>query len=514
MVRCRKLSSLFVIIGASIVLASYGANAGGILLPDLGTVALGRSGAFVARADNLSAFYYNPAGLSKSKGFNLLLSSNLIDVNVDFLRQGGNPDIEPGKPGAEMFPRDPRYPGVYVINPGKDYARQIEDDEGQFWPQNYRKVSQQTPIFPSGVAVVGNWGDAFNVEGLSIALGLTAPSADPSPSYPNGPQRYNLVKMEALIVSPGLGISYAINRYFQIGAVFNAGVAMIEMQQKGRVLNKQNSFDLNENLTGDASFTINAKDWFMPTGVIGILSNPVDWLEIGVSARAPMYVSAKGTVDFEAPQTDVADAVIVEGHDKATVNLHFPVVVSGGVRYIHRIFDIEADFVWENWSTFDGIDAMLDLKIDIDNDGINIADVPDVSIPKNYRSTYSARIGSDVEVWPENITARVGGFYQSSAYPKNNNTFSLVFPFGQQFGVGGGITWKTFEFLHLNVGYLHIFQPRVTVKTGILQQIVGQPIDVSPEQDGSDLIQNGNVVNNGIYDVNVNLFAASVEGHF
>ncbi len=511
MFSCKNRSKWLLLVGIGILLGSFNVRAGGILFPELGTVSLGRGGAFVARADNLSAFYYNPAGLSKSKGINILGSANLVDVNVDYLRQGGNSELGSHEPGSEWFPHWDYPELMWLGNPSQDYS------DGMDFKKDFERVSSQTPIAPSGAVVVVNWGDAFNVEGLSLALGLVAPSADPFPKYPsNGAQRYSLVKMSAPIIYPGIGVSYALNRYFQIGAVFLSGIAPITFEQKLRMAALPDDWSFNEDAIGDASATIELFDPFIPSGVVGVLSNPIDWLEIGVSMRIPMYISADGDVDLSPPTgLDLfANTEVVEGYDKATLEFHFPWTVSGGVRFIHRIFDIEADFVWENWSTFKGLDVLFDLKVDLYGDEVSIIDMPDVHVPKNFRSTYSVRLGSDIEVWPENLTARLGGFFQSSAYPKSNNTFSVMFPNGQQFGVGCGLTWHTFEFLYLNVGYLHIFQPQVTVKDGIVQQVVGQSADASPNQDGSELILNGNTVNNGIYDVNMNLFAASFEVHF
>ena len=106
---------------------------------------------------------------------------------------------------------------------------------------------------------------------------------------------------------------------------------------------------------------------------------------------------------------------------------------------------------------------------------------------------------------------RVRGLYQSSAYPKNNDTFSLDFPYGEQFGASAGLTWHAFGYVDVSFGYIHLFQPRVTVTDGVLQQSPGSPYD---PQDGGDLIHLGNTVNNGDYDVNLNIYALSLEGHF
>ncbi|MCP4601584.1 MAG: hypothetical protein GY847_13910 [Proteobacteria bacterium] len=513
----RYLVGFVFLLGAAISLASFNAHAGGGLLPDLGAVALGRGGAFVARADNLSAFYYNPAGLSKLKGYNIILGSNLINANIDYLRQGGNSEIPDGEPGSQWISIDENHPEILVGNPERDHSNVVINEEGEVITDSFRVISNQTPIAPSAVLIAGSYGDAFGLEGLSIAIGLNAPSGSPSSNYPSeGPQRYVTVKSGGITACPGVGVSYAFNRYFQFGAVFSSGVAMFTSNQKTRMAADMNeSIDFNEDVIGDADFAIDVKDWFMPTGVVGILSNPVDWLEIGVAVRAPMYVKAKGKITFTPSKLDFPEAAIVEGHDKAILKTHFPLIVSGGIRFIHRIFDIEADYVWENWSSVDGVDIDLDLQVNLDPDNpVPPTDVSSSHLPKNFRSTYSARVGSDILVWPEHITFRLGGFYQSSAYPKNNNTFSLLFPHARQFGAGTGLSWHTFEFLSINIGYLHIFQPRIEVTEGILQQSVGSLIDLSEAQDGSDMVQNGNIINNGLYDVSMNLFSASIEGHF
>ncbi len=493
-------------------LASSIVSAGGLLYPDVGSVALGRGSAFVARADDLSAFYYNPAGLSKSKGFNVLLGANLSDLNVDFQRRGA---AEQGVgTNGEWFPLDDRYyfPGtdayLGIGNPQQDYSNGVEN------PRPFESVSQQTPLIINAVTVVGNWGDAFGVEGLALALGLYAPSGYTKHRYPDdGPQRYAIRELDSLIIYPGLGISYAINRYFQVGAVFLSGMAFLGKAQASRLSPYSEDTHFNEDTGGDASLRLDFNDPFMPTGIVGVLSHPLDWLELGISVKLPVFMEAEGNVDYVAPEDDYPDAVAVAGHHNVIVKQHFPWMVTTGARYIHEYFDVEVDFVWENWGSYDGMDVDLDLIIDLDDDPETPdKDIPDTHIPKNYRDTYSVRLGSDIEVWPQNITFRLGGLYQSSAYPKNNDTFSLDFPYGEQFGASCGLTWHAFEFIDLSIAYLHIFQPRVTVTEGILQQSSGTHADFNG--DGSLMLPLGNTVNNGTYDVNLNVVAMSLEGHF
>lgn len=504
--------------GICILLASTNAFAAGLFYPDVGTVALGRGSAFVARADDLSAFYYNPAGLSKSKGVNVLLGANLNDLNVDFQRRGAEVEGVDQENG-EWFLLDDRYifddtvdPVLFygIGNPQLDYANGLED------PQEFRSVSQETPIIPNAITAIVNWGDAFGLEGLSIAGGLLAPSGYTKHRYPKeGPQRYTLYELDSTMLFPGLGVSYAFNRYFQFGAVFLWGIMSGGKSYASRSLTEFQDPNYNEDLAGDAWLRASFKDMFMPTGIIGVLSNPLDWLELGISVHLPAKMEAEGNIEYTASEVDYPDGAVVEGHDKVVVSQTIAMKILSGVRYLHEYFDIEVDFIWENWASNNGLDLELDFIIDRDGDpdidpGLEVV-VPDKTIPKDYQNTYSIRLGSDVEVWPENLTLRLGGFYQSSAYV-DEKTFNIDFPYWDQFGTSFGFTWHAFGMFDVSFGYLHIFQPSVTVSDGIVQQSTALDFDLF--QDGTVLVPTGNVMNNGTYDVNLNIFAMSIEGHF
>jgi long-chain fatty acid transport protein len=469
----------------------FGARAGGLEVPDLGTVAIGRGTAFVAKADNMSAFYYNPAGLSKSKGPNLLLGSNLVHMNAEFRRSGNDVTLPAGDSPYNTY------------NPSQDYS--IVDFSAGQSARDYPKTSLGKNIGPAPMLVF-SWGDAFGLEGLALAIGLVPPSSFGTPHYPeDGAGRYMVQEAEFLIMFPGVGVSYAFNRYFQIGGVFSSGIGIFEQSVAIRpAFSGNNIMDYNEDLYGDAKLSVHCKDYFMPSGVVGVLSNPLDWLEIGLAVKFPTFIEAEGTASFEAPD-ELPDAHLVDGEDKVTLRQNFPWVVRAGARYIHRYFDVEVDFVWENWKSLEAFEIDMDAVL---FDGNVDVPMPDSQIPKNFQDTYSVRLGGDVQVWPEHIAIRLGGYYQSSAYPDNYDTFNLDFPFGEQFGIGGGLSWHTCKWLDVNLGYLHVFQLDVEVTEGIVQQ-QGLPVE-----SGGVEYNIGNRVNNGKYEVALNLFGLSLEGHF
>jgi long-chain fatty acid transport protein len=65
------------------------ASANGFSLPDQDAFATSRGEAFVATADNPSAIYYNPAGITQLEGNNLRIGLNALDYNISYKPPSG-----------------------------------------------------------------------------------------------------------------------------------------------------------------------------------------------------------------------------------------------------------------------------------------------------------------------------------------------------------------------------------------------------------------------------------------
>jgi long-subunit fatty acid transport protein len=490
-------------VGLAVGAFSVEARAGGFEVPDLGTVPIGRGGAFVAKADTLAAFHYNPAGLSKLPGPNLLVSGNAIHLKSSFQRRGSGQDVQ--------LPWNDD--GITVLDPAGDV------NTGRPFPEvaNARRFGP-SPMF------VASLGDA-GVPGLAFAIGVTPPVGFGSHDWPeDGPQRYTIKRGSFLFLSYGAGVSYRVNRYFSIGATFLAGFFHADF----RVATRSGSTGTmsNEDLEGDATVRLEATDRFIPSGNIGVLSNPIDALELGLSVRLPFQTRATGTFDYTAaeatPDATPASTPFVE------LRQTFPTVVRAGARYIHDVFDVELDFVFENYGRVDRIDVQFsnaagDLNpaeilpaspyddpnlLYLDSLGNGTVYTPIVATPVrlDFRDTYSVRLGSDVAIVPGRLTLRGGGFFASSAYPEDHATYSIRFPFTDQIGLGAGATWHAIPQLDVSLGYLHIFQPPVVVDGGVAQANAFR----EPYEDQVF----GNIVNNGVYRSSLDIFGISLQAHF
>lgn len=472
---------------AALLLLPLSANAGGLEFPDLGTTAIGRGTAFTARADDPSAFYYNPAGLSKLRGFSYLVGANIVLQDLTFTRSGS---------GDALYVSD----NLNKWDPALDYS--AGPDAGV----PFKPIGSDTKMGPAPMLVLAYGFELPKEQVLTVSVGLLTPSAFGTPAFPkDGSQRYVLTEANFLLAYPGIGVSYAMNRYLRVGAVFLSGFAILHQSQAVRLQPLSDDPEYNEDSGGDAYMEVKATDGFIPTAIFGVMSQPWRFLEVGASLKLPAKVEADGTIKFTPPTDDFPEAALLPGANKLSLAQQFPLVMRVGARYIHEIFDVELDFVWENWSSLKGFDVNTEATVDLGADHGTVA-LPDTRIPKNFRDTWSLRLGGDVEVWPEHLALRIGGYYQSSAYPEDNSTFSVDFPYGQQIGLGGGLTWHAMRWLDVVAGYLHVFQPEVTVKNGIVQQM-------GPTVEDDKVFYNvGNTVNNGKYEMSLNVVGLTLQG--
>src|ERR1039457_3509267 len=89
-----------VLLAVSLALVPAGANAVGFRLPNQDPDAIARGNAFVATADNPSAIYYNPAGITQLEGQNIRSGMYLVSGGYDFTSPSGqtvraNSDFQP-----------------------------------------------------------------------------------------------------------------------------------------------------------------------------------------------------------------------------------------------------------------------------------------------------------------------------------------------------------------------------------------------------------------------------------
>lgn len=521
MLRTRHVASAA--LAASLLVPSL-ALAGGFELGDNGTRSLGRAGAYAASVDEPSALYYNPAALTRIRRTAATVNLNLLDTNL-------------------TFQRDP-----YVFedpNARRDPERTI-----QFEP-----VEQQTRLFPAPMAFAST---NFGLDNWSFGIGAYGPSAFGVASYPDmtrrpndledspcgvyipcadrrgtendesvvtrdGGQAYMMVEQSVLLVYPSLAVAHLFERAnLSIGLTAQLAALFVD-------------FDVGVDGAGSQPADVEAQsteadDFYVPTqlsvrgisatGILGVLWEPSNRIALGASYRPQFRVVGKGDIDLEFPE-GLSGAGLSLSDDAATLRLRMPDVVRFGVAYTHRnaadreIFDIELDFVWENWSVMEYFE--VDVKGSVNDSAGTLQDraIPRLRLGRHYQDSYSVRLGSDISALldedGDGLIIRAGANFETPSSPEEwtNIDFTPFLRVGGSIGLSYHIGKVSFD-----VGYQYIWSPTRNVDNGEYEILAPLWICEDPNSDAypaeacaADGLNPAHPVNNGRYETWSQIFS-------
>jgi long-chain fatty acid transport protein len=343
------------IVIATVAALARPAMAGGIMVGESGSQAMERGAAFVAKADDPSALWINPAGLAKTTGsVQAYIGSSFIDFDLTFQRTGtyqptGNTP-EPSYVG-EPYPEVSNSAGMQVVpslaavahlGSGTSPLRNVAIALGVFGPQGYPNRQFDCDVYENC---------------------LVGPAQGPAPN------RYDIVDQKALIAFPSVGLAYRVHPRIDIGLRASWGFGSLTARSFVWGLRNDEG-----NVEKDGDFAVDASDSFIPAFGGGILVRPMDNLEIGVSYASHARMNASGTgtsvLGEDLGVGGVPDMIVplpagmgicsqeagTLSALKACVSTGLPQTVTGGMRWIFRgpnggeRGDVEFDAKWENWS--------------------------------------------------------------------------------------------------------------------------------------------------------------------
>lgn len=401
----------------ALVADAASARAGGLFVPGYGSQAQPRAGAFVAKADDPSALYYNPAGLAKQKGTTAHLGMNFIAFNQKFQRAG-----------------------VYEQPEGQP----AEDWTGQPYPE---VENQATPAIGlgrfQGIPLFGVTTDLGGRSPVVIGVGLIADHGYPErqieesyqledPNTPPPPQRYDIIEQDVSAAFPSLAIGYRVVPQLDVGARVSWGFAGSKARQ--HLWGPRN---YSEDVSRDGVFAVDVADNFIPAAGLGLLYRPVPDIEIGAAyhtvkklhfkgegqAALGMRVSPLGDDEFIAPELDFPRC---EGGGTATalkacIDLTLPQTASLGGRYIFRDEegkergDVELDVQWEDWSSASDISITVDGK-----SGTTGLRLQPALVRHGFQDTFSFRLGGSYGFdlsRDSRLEVRAGAAHDTAAAP-------------------------------------------------------------------------------------------------
>jgi long-subunit fatty acid transport protein len=447
------------------------AAAGGFEVPDQGARAVGRGGAYAVGAADLTALHYNPGKLASLGGTRALYSHNLLFHRTTFQRS------------------------TLSESWGADAGTEFELAQGR------------DTLFPLGA--FGVVGSDFGLKNWMFALGAYGPSAIGRHDYASyGPQSFMLTKMDVVVIYYSAAVAWELPKKFGVGLTLQ--YVDVPRMNYGLVVDSTPTATLSP-VPDDASTQLitdlQLKDRVGFTALLGLWGRPHPRIELGVGGRlVPVNVKAKGGVDTDKT-TLLSDDVT------AQLDFQLPVQLRGGIRYLHplrktedgeeegELFDVEVDLFWENWSQIDAY------RMDFEGT-INGQPIADQLIPKNWRDTFSVRVGGDVNLLDGHLALRAGGYFETGA--SHPDFAHLDFPSFNRGGVGGGIT-GSIRGIALTVGYMHIFQQAQETTELSAKGFQVRPLAGCPDRCNG---LSGVPANAGVFRSNMDILALSLDFHF
>jgi long-subunit fatty acid transport protein len=444
--------------------------------PDNGSEQEGRGGAWVARASDPLATFYNPAGLA-GQPTRLTVQSNISTQHTCFAR-----------------------------------VQATGDSTSDGFNGSYPKVCNQGSFFPDPQL-------AFTLrvtDRIGIGLAVLGPSAVGTVTWPefvNGnpsPQRYLLTARSGVILTPTIGIGWEALDGLRLGASFVFGTAPnIDFVNAAPGINEVNA----PAASNDVRNELKVKELFFPGFVLGSIWSPSDDLDVAAWYKWSSSINAKGDVttaanyftsavakgdtsavtygDTAEPYcytlppnaTPPATAPCGRGNN-ASVKVPVPMEAKLGVRYhqprrdvlydphlrdpmAQDVFDIEADFTWANDSAFDYLQVRFPGDANGNgllpaNPGISTSTIPpNADVKHGFRDVFGVRVGGDYNVLPDQLALRAGAFLETQA--ANSVYQNIDFDGAERFGLAVGGTYRIHlgrekeHALDLMAGYGHIF---------------------------------------------------------
>ncbi len=458
------------------------AGATGIVeFPDNGTEQGGRGGAWIARASDPLAAFYNPAGLA-GQPTRLILQSNINFQSTCFTRlKAKNDPNADGTTAGQSYPQICSSDGA-AIDPQLAATFRVTDRIGiGFAPLLAPSAGASHISFPEFLA-----------------------STDGGRTYPPGPSRDLMTAANLLVLNPTIGIGVEVIDRLRLGASFQWGIASLSLT---------NAVDAGANLGGshlpnnDIKVVANVKDYFVPGFTVGAIYSPTDDFDVAGWYKWSDAIKASGDVqtatNYYTPavatgkssggpfgNTALANCGDTTGASQTACgsgnNLHIqeaiPMEAKVGFRYHRRrsdvpydehvrdpmaqdIFDVEIDLTWAN----DSAASNLQVRLPGDAGGngiIPIAGTPAVAppnddIPHGFKDVYGVRLGGDYNVLPDKLAVRAGAFFQSNG--QNPQYQNIDFPASTNGGFAFGATGRIHlshekaRAIEVSLGYEHVF---------------------------------------------------------
>jgi long-chain fatty acid transport protein len=357
------------------LLTAAPALAGGMQLQTRGVRPTARAGAFVAGANDLGAMWFNPAGVASLAGDG---DDRHFLVDFAYVRQSVTYErIDSGN-----NPRDP-----------------VEND------------APGLPIPTLGISFALN-------DRLVIAAGIYAPYAGLARYPTDGAQRYSLIDLsETLLVYMQATVAFQVTERLRVGAGVQNLFASLSSTLVFSGCPGQ-TVCAPEDPEFDALSRVDQRDYFNPSGVVGVQYDASRRARVGLAVQLPVRVSGDGEFQTVLPSSGFYDGAEVVG-DRAELAFTIPAMVRAGIELAPADrWRVELAGSVELWSQHDEFTIEpQDVRIE-GAPGVGTYELGPLDLPRHYDNSYAVMLGFEGQPLASMPLRLMGGYsYETAAAP-------------------------------------------------------------------------------------------------
>jgi|WetSurMetagenome_2_1015567.scaffolds.fasta_scaffold11427_5 long-chain fatty acid transport protein len=377
MKRMGRLSLLLVVI-ISVVFSAELCSASGFALYEASARGNALAGALVARADDPSALFFNPAGITQLPGLQMMAGATVI------------------MPSTKVTTNSPK-------------AVTTRTDDNTWIPAHLYATYQAT-------------------DKVWLGLGVFSPFGLGTEFSPDWPGRYNSYEavIKTVVVNPN--IAFKVNDKFSFALGLDLMWFDLDLKRKIDTKPFGGFGDVNRELNGDS----------LGMGFnVAFHGQPYDWLKLGFSYRSQVTQNVTGDAKFIKPAKfpSVPPFSSAFNNTTATGSITLPdELFFGAAFYPIKDFSVEVGAIWTRWSTYEALTIRYN-KPPLPGGGTVYSD------PKDWNDVWRPFIGFEYKAadW---LDLRAGYAFDQEAINNVYADYLVPANNRHLFSVGPGFHWQ------------------------------------------------------------------------
>lgn len=376
----KKISFAFLSVLVSIVLASS-AFAAGFALYEASARGNALGGAMVGRADDPSALYFNPAGITQLPGTQVLLGATMLGPKMDMTTTG-------------------------TLIPPSATVNKTSLEENYFLPPHAYLTYGINDRWSIGLGIFSRFG-----------LGVEWPQSWPG--------RFNSYNSSVVTSEANPNVAYKVTDNFSLSAGVSMMYFKVKLQQKipgatlPAPLTAANEID--QKLSGDSyGYGFN----------FGVHYKPSDVVSLGVAYRSQVKQDVSGTLEYNG-QTPIQTAGGFPAFTNGSVTITLPDQWFMGVTIRpFKPMSVEVGGIFTRWSTYNELRLETEAPVAIAPTKVFVK-------PKNWKDAWRFHVGAEFNVtdW---LDLRLSYIFDQTPVPDETIGYELPDSNRMVFGVGLG----------------------------------------------------------------------------